>query len=129
MFIRVHPWLNISLTGPHLALMHKSFVEVRVINPGPRASSLAEANQTWFKADGDDFVCDSRLDPTASVSDHLKWLHGVFQFERKKLRKLQEDGVEMVCRIRLKTRTLSIEPEALLLIHQCHLRTEISFNS
>ena len=108
--------------------MHKCFVEVRVIKPGVRASSFTTARQTWFVADGEDFVFPSRLDPTASVSEHLKWLHGMLQFERKRLRQLQEDGVDMVCSIRVRGRTLSVEPEALLLMHQCRLRTEISFN-
>ena len=69
----------------------------------------------------------SPLDPTASVSEHLKWLHGMLQFERKRLRQLQEVGVDMVCRIQVSARTLTIEPAALLLMHQCHLRTEIQF--
>jgi hypothetical protein len=37
-------------------------------------------------------------------------------------------GLAIVCRIRVRGRSLDIEPEALLLMHQCHLRTEISFN-
>jgi hypothetical protein len=108
--------------------MHKCFVEVRVIKPGMQASSFTGSGQTWFTPDGEDFVFASRLEPTASVSEHLKWLHGMLQFERKRLRQLQEDGVDMFCSIRVRARTLSIEPEALLLMHQCHLRTEISFN-
>jgi hypothetical protein len=105
--------------------MHECFVELRVVKAGPRASSFATAG---FTPDGEDFVFQSRLEPTDSVSEHLKWLHGIFQFERRRLRKLQEDGVDMVCRIRVRGRTVSIEPEALLLMHKCHLRTEISFN-
>jgi hypothetical protein len=108
--------------------MQKCFVEVRVIKPGARASSFTGAEQTWFAPDGEDFVFPSRLKPTASVSEHLKWLHGMLEFERKRLRQLQENGVDMVCSVRVRARTLSIEPEALLLMHQCHLRTEISFN-
>jgi hypothetical protein len=68
------------------------------------------------------------LQPDVSVSEHLKWLHSMLQFQRKHLRKLQEDGVVMICRIRVRARTVTIEPEALLLMHQCHLQTEISFH-
>ena len=78
-------------------------------------------------ADRQDFVFQSRLDLGAELSDHLKWLHGILQFERKWLRQLQEAGVEIVCRIRVRARELVIEPEALLLMHQLHLRTEIEF--
>jgi hypothetical protein len=108
--------------------MHKCYVEVRIISPGPRASSFTAEGQTWFVADGADLVFQSRLEQDVPVSDHLKWLHGMLEFQRKQMRTLQEDGVDMVCRIRVRGRTVSIEPEALLLMHQCHLRTEISFN-
>lgn len=89
---------------------------------------FTSAQQPGFVADGEDFVFRLRLQPDVSVSEHLKWLHGMLHFERKRLRKLQEDGVDMVCRIRVRERSLIIEPEALLLMHQLHLRTEISYN-
>jgi hypothetical protein len=108
--------------------MHKCYVEVRIISPGPRASSITAERASWFVPDGADLVLQSRLEEETPVSDHLKWLQGVLQFQRKHLRNLQEDGVDMVCRIRVRCRTFSIEPEALLLMHQCHLRTEVSFN-
>jgi hypothetical protein len=108
--------------------MHKCFVEVRIVKPGARASMFTSAQQPGFAPDGEDFVFQSRLEPDASVSEHLKWLYGILEFERKRLAKLQADGVEMVCRIRVRGRTLTIEPEALLLMHQLHLRTEVSFN-
>ena len=112
----------------HSHRMNKCYVEVRIISPGPRSGSFTPQEQTGFVADGADFVFQSRVGQDVSVSEHLKWLHGMLQFQRKQLRTLQEDGVDMVCRIRVRARTVSIEPEALLLMHQCHLRTEISFN-
>ena len=108
--------------------MPKSFVEVRIINPGVRASMISGSLHTWFAPQGEDFVFTSKLAEDSSVSEHLKWLHGILEFERKRLRQLQEKGVATVCRIRVRSRSLDIEPEALLLMHQCHLRTEISFN-
>jgi hypothetical protein len=108
--------------------MPKSFVEVRIINPGDKANTFTSKRQTRFLPDGKDFVFPSRLPETASVSEHLKWLHGMLYFERKQLRQLQENGLEIICRIRTRSRSLDIDPEALLLMHQCHLRTEISFN-
>jgi hypothetical protein len=108
--------------------VQQSFVEVRVISPGVRASSVTGEQRTWFVPDGEDLVFRSRLPDGASVSEHLKWLHGMLQFQRKHLRQLQEDGVNMVCRIGVRGRSLLIEPEALLLMHHCHLRTEISFS-
>lgn len=108
--------------------MPKSFVEVRIVAPGVRASMISGALHTWFVAEGQDFVFTSKLPEESSVSEHLKWLHGMLEFERKRLRQLQENGVATVCRVRVRGRSLEIEPEALLLMHQCHLRTEISFN-
>ena len=108
--------------------MYKCNVEVRIISPGPRACSITAERASWFVSDGADLVIQSRLEQDTPVSDHLKWLYGVLQFQRKQLRTLQEDGVDMVCRIRVRCRIFSIEPEALLLMHQCHLRTEISFS-
>ena len=106
--------------------MPKSFVEVRIINPGTKANSFTSAQRERFVPDGKDFVFASRLGD-ASVSEHLQWLHGMLYFERKQLRQLQENGLDIVCRIRTRARSLDIDPEALLLMHQCHLRTEISF--
>jgi hypothetical protein len=108
--------------------MYKCNVEVRIISPGPRACSITAERASWFVSDGADLVIQSRLEQDTPVSDHLKWLQGILQFQRRQLRTLQEDGVDMVCRIRVRCRNFAIEPEALLLMHQCHLRTEISFN-
>lgn len=105
--------------------MDKIMVEVRIVKPGPRASVFTPVG---FVHDGEDLVFRSRLEPDVSVSDHLKWMHGVLQWERKRWRKLQEEGVKMVCQIRAKERTVTIEPEALLLMHQLHLQMEISLN-
>ena len=105
----------------------KTFVELCIINPGERASTITLRREGWFVADRQDFVFQSRLDLGAKPSEHLKWLHMILEHERKWLRQLQEAGVEMVCRIRVRARELAIEPEALLLMHQLHLRTEIEF--
>lgn len=97
-------------------------------HPGVRASTISGAMHSGFVSEGQDFVFTSKLPEGFSVSEHQKWLHGVLQLERKRLRQLQENGVAVVCRIRVRARSLDIEPEALLLKHQCHLGTEISFN-
>lgn len=51
----------------------------------------------------------------------------MLEFHRKSIRKLDADGVHMKVHISLRGRTLSLEPEALLLAHQLHLKTEIEF--
>ena len=104
--------------------MNQPFVEVRIFNGKLLAESFGKSENGWC-LDDCDLVFSSRLDSESSISEHLKWLRGMLQFERKKLKNLQANGVDMACLIRVKARVVSIEPEALLLMHECHLRTEI----
>jgi hypothetical protein len=53
----------------------------------------------------------------------------MLEFHRKFIRKLEASGVQTIVRISVRGRTLMIEPEALLLAHQLHLKTEIEFRS
>jgi hypothetical protein len=109
--------------------MHKWSVEVRILSPGEHAQSVRSNFETWFVPDGTDLVFRSPLAPESSITDQLKWFHSMLEFHRKFIRKLEASGVEMVVRISLRGRTLMIEPEALLLAHQLHLKTEIEFRS
>jgi|SRR6266487_752316 len=107
--------------------MHKWSVEVRVLSPGERAQSVRSHFETWFVPDGSDLVFRSPLAPKSSISEHLKWFHGMLGFQRKFIRQLEAAGVQTVVRISVHSRALMIEPEALLLAHQLHLKTEIEF--
>jgi hypothetical protein len=109
--------------------MNKWSVEVRVCRPGVRTEAVRSHFETWFVADGDDLVFRSPLAPELPVNDHLKWFHGMLEFHRKFIRKLEADGIRTSIHISVRSRTLSLEPEALLLAHQLHLRTEIEFRT
>jgi len=63
------------------------------------------------------------------VGDHLKWFHSLLQFHGKFIRNLEADGVQTTVHMSVRGRTLSLEPEALLLAHQLHLKSEIEFQS
>jgi hypothetical protein len=63
------------------------------------------------------------------VGDHLKWFHSLLQFHGKFIRNLEADGVQTTVHISVRSRPVSLEPEALLLAHQPHLKTEIEFRS
>ena len=63
------------------------------------------------------------------MGEHLNWFHSSLQFHRKFIRNLEADGVLTTVHISVRGRALSLEPEALLLAHQLHLRTEIEFRS
>lgn len=108
--------------------MRQSIAEVLILKPCPWVSRLTPGQPSGFVPIGEDWVFQSRLTPGVSVSEHLKWLQGILQFELRKLRKLQEVDVEMICRIRVKERMVTIEAEALFLMHPLHLRTEMSFH-
>ena len=107
--------------------MHKHRVEVRILNPGDRAQAVQSEFATWFVPDGSDLVFRSALSPELSVSEHLKWFHGMLQFHRKFIRQLEESGIRSVVRISVRERSFTIEPEAVFLAHQLHLTTEIEF--
>ena len=107
--------------------MNKQSVYVRVSRPGVRTEAIRDHFETWFVPDGDDLIFRALLDPELSVSEQLKWFHSKLEFHRKFIRKLEADGVETTIHISVRGRSLSIEPEALLLAHQLHLKTEIEF--
>jgi hypothetical protein len=107
--------------------MHKHRVEVRILSPGDQAQSVQSHFETWFVPDGSDLVFRSALSPELSVSEHLKWFHGMLQFHRKFIRQLEESGIRSVVRISVRERSFTIEPEAVFLAHQLHLTTEIEF--
>ena len=107
--------------------IHKHHLEVRILSPGARAKSVLSHFETWFAPDGSDLVFKSALSPELSLSEHLKWFHGMLQVHRKFIRQLEDAGIQTVIRIRVRERSFSIEPEAVLLAHQLHLRTEIEF--
>ncbi|MFN3649460.1 MAG: hypothetical protein ACK47B_07735 [Armatimonadota bacterium] len=100
-------------------------VEVRILAPGTHAESIQERLGDSVKWDGADMVYRSRLIDVASASDHLKWLYGVLEPHRKFFRQLEGFGITAVIRIEIHSRSCVLEPEALLLAHQFHLRTEI----
>ena len=53
----------------------------------------------------------------------------MLEFHRKFIRKLEADGVQTMVHISVRGRSLTIEPEALLLAHQLHLKTQIEFRT
>jgi hypothetical protein len=95
--------------------------------PKTTAEKILKKFPTYFRAEGEDLVFHSWLADQDSATEHLKWLLGVVQFERKFFRKLEAGGAAAVVAIRSHTRPLCIEPEALLLAHKLHLVTEIHF--
>ncbi len=102
-------------------------VEMRLINAVSEIVPVQAHFGNWFKEDGKDLVFPSPLDMTHSVSDHLKWFHSMIGLHRKYIRQLEAAGFPMICRIRCNERSVTLEPEALLLGHQLHIQTKIEY--
>ncbi len=100
-------------------------VEVRVINPASRGDEIRRKFETWFVLDGSDLVFRSQLRNSVDPNEQLKWLHRMLRSERKFVRRLQGQGLEIVIRIYCDRTPITIQPESLLLAHQLHLPIEI----
>ncbi len=113
-----------------LLLMRKhDKVEMRLINAKEHFEDVKAHIHfgTWFQEDGKDLVFPSPLDMTHSVSDHMKWFHSTLHFDRKYIRQLEAAGIPMICRVRCSERSVTLEPEALLLGHQLHIQIKIEY--
>src|SRR5436190_5280166 len=76
-------------------------VEIRIRRPDEvSADAIRRRFPTFFQSDGEDFVFRSALDEDASISDHLKWLYGMIQYERKVFRQFEAAGVSAAICIR-----------------------------
>ena len=100
-------------------------VEIRAVAPSAAIVELRRRLETWFVQEGEDFVFRSRLEGSVEVSDHLKWFQGMLRHERKLIRRLQDQGLNLVVRIYCKRLPVVIEPEGLLVAHQLRLRVEV----
>jgi hypothetical protein len=79
----------------------------------------------WFVPDGGDLVFRSQLRDCGDVNLHLHWLHGMLQHERKLIRRMHDEGTNLVVRIYCDRLPIKLAPESLLLAHKMHLPTEI----
>ena len=103
-------------------------VEVRILRPAAKAPEILQEFETWFVKDDEDLVFHCPLSGSPSIDDQLKWFHGMLEFKRKFIRKLEAEGVVTVVRIYITGRLLCLEPESLFLGHHLHLKTQIYLN-
>jgi hypothetical protein len=101
-------------------------VEIRAVRPSAAVIELRRRFENCFVADGADFVFRSPLPDSNDADEQLKWFHGTFQHHRKLLRRLQDQGLNLVVRVRSDRRLpLILSPESLLLAHQLHVPVEL----
>src|SRR5690349_13547138 len=94
-----------TMLGENRMTMDKQHVEVQILRPSESGQSALWHFETWFRRDGADVVCRSALSPEVSVSEHLKWFHGMLQSHRKFIRQLEEAGIQTVIRIAVRERS------------------------
>jgi hypothetical protein len=100
-------------------------VEVRAFGIQPDDDVFWCRGGDWFVAEQGDMVFTSALTDTGDINAHLKWLFMVLEFERKKMKQLQDQGVRVVVRVSCTNLPIRIEPDSLLLMHKLHLPVEI----
>jgi len=103
----------------------KCHVEVRATNPTPATAKLLGRFGAWFVPAGDDLVFRSQLRDCGDVNQHLQWLHGMLQHERKLIRRLDAEGAGLSVRIYCDRLPITLAPESLLIAHQMHLPIEV----
>lgn len=102
-------------------------VEIRIRRPDASARNIALAVGA-FAPDGEDLVFVSALRAEEPAAAHLKWLYSMLQHHRKVFRQLEASGAPAVVCVRIFERHLQLPPEAILLMHQFHLGTEIQLS-
>src|SRR5438876_260922 len=98
--------------------------EVRILNPGSVADEIRERFATWFTIQKADLVFSSALRDTGDANAHLKWLLGMLEHERKLIRRLQDQGLQMIARVYCNQLPVLIEPESFYLAHKLHVPIE-----
>ncbi len=89
-------------------------------------SRLGEA-AGFFRKEENDAVFYSALGDGNSVSAHLVWLHGMLQHHARSLKRVREEGADILVEIYSEARDLAIEPNAILLPHKLGIPIEIRF--
>ncbi len=68
----------------------------------------------------------SLLEPTEEINTHLIWLFGILDTERAFLRKLTQNGIEVVCQCRAhKSSSVLLKSKALAMAHLMGISLEI----
>jgi hypothetical protein len=98
-----------------------TFVITGASNPGLRAqfpSAVAEAGR---------LLVQSQLSPEASLNEHLVWLWGMLNHNRRALKRFQAEGAEFKCLCRVKKGPISVQPNGAEMLHLlgCELVVEV----
>ena len=61
----------------------------------------------------------------ATADAHLKWFHGTLNFDRKRLRRLQDQGLNLVLRVTVRGGACRLSPDAVLAVHLFRIPLEV----
>jgi len=107
--------------------IRSSPITVRIRDAKKKGISLFGPVADFFTEEKEDFVFRSALGAGHSITEHLKWLHGMLQHDSGLFKKAQQDGYDIVLQIHSEVKEFTVQPEALLLPHKLHLPVEIVF--
>ncbi len=100
---------------------------VRIRKKQPHQLLSLGGAASFFKPDDSDVVFYSAQGEGYSVSDHLVWLHGMLQHHSKPLKRMRDNGADIIVEIHSDSRDLVIDSNALLLPHKLGIPMEIKF--
>ena len=83
----------------------------------PNTASGRRKALAFAVVSGNDLVIESRLAASAPLNEHLVWLWGLLQHERRYLKGLQSEGAVLSVRVRGVGRPLEIKPNGAEMLH------------
>ena len=82
-----------------------------------RGLSSVASKIPFSKVEGEAIVMRSQLKPENSLNEHLVWLWGMLNIERKLLKTLKQEGAVLECRCEAKKGDIIIKSNAAEMLH------------
>ncbi|MEE1672608.1 hypothetical protein SNR37_002011 [Agarivorans aestuarii] len=93
-----------------------SSAEIRITNTINRHEAIC-SKLPFTAIEKGDVVISSRLDKNCSVNEHLVWLWGKLNNERRFLKSLQQDGANIICNCKASKGKHRILPNGAEMLH------------
>ena len=83
----------------------------------PSAADASRKQLPFGELDNGELVIRSRLSPDTALNEHLVWLWGLLQNERRYLKSLQAQGAEIYVHARVFSRPVEVKPNGAEMLH------------
>jgi hypothetical protein len=91
-------------------------VTLRISNL-PSQAAASRKTLAFASLEGNDIVLKSQLDSRVSLNDHLVWLWGIVQGERRYLKSLQAEGAIISVKASGNTDPIELKPSGAEMLH------------